>query len=195
MYEQMSNKELLARIVDGVVAEQLVSRFASLNEITQASHEELEAAGLRSRAQIKRLRDVLALSQQGNLSFPKFKEIRNATQCHQLLAPEMANLEYEVFKIILLNKNHQLISVDLVSRGHLNGSLVHPRESFKPAIRVNASKIIISHNHPSGDSTPSSDDQSITKRLVECGKLLGIEVIDHVIIGDGYFSFLENGIM
>jgi len=95
----------------------------------------------------------------------------------------------EVFGILILNIKNKIVAVHEISRGILNASIVHPREVFKPAILHNAAAIICFHNHPSGDPEPSRDDIEITKRLVEAGKILGIEVLDHIIVGDeGYTS-------
>ncbi len=108
----------------------------------------------------------------------------------------LRHIKKEVFKIILLNTKSQIICDENISEGTLNSSLVHPREVFKYAIKKSAHKIILMHNHPSGDSSPSNEDKKITYRLIECGKLVGIEVVDHIIIGDGnYYSFKENNIM
>ena len=82
-----------------------------------------------------------------------------------------------------------------VSRGGLNASIVHPREIFKRALLLNAASIILAHNHPSGDTTPSREDINITKRLVEGGKILGIEVLDHIIVGDNYMSFKGDNLI
>jgi DNA repair protein RadC len=102
----------------------------------------------------------------------------------------------EVFGILILNTKNKIVAVHEVSRGTLNASMVHPREAFKPAVLHNAAAIICFHNHPSGDQTPSKDDIEITKRLVEAGKIMGIEVFDHIIVGDdGYASLKERGVM
>ncbi|MDO5017838.1 MAG: DNA repair protein RadC [Lagierella massiliensis] len=99
----------------------------------------------------------------------------------------------EYFYVILLDTKNKIISAEVVSIGTLNSSLVHPREVFKPAIKKSAKSIILLHNHPSGDTSPSTDDIRLTNRLVESGKLLGIEVLDHLIIGDDkYLSFKEK---
>ncbi|MGL5764570.1 MAG: JAB domain-containing protein [Sarcina sp.] len=99
----------------------------------------------------------------------------------------------EVFFIACLDTKNKIIGIHEVSRGTLNSSLVHPREVFKRALINNASKIILAHNHPSMDLTPSIEDKKVTKRLIQGGEVLGIEVIDHIIIGDGtYYSFKEN---
>lgn len=100
----------------------------------------------------------------------------------------------EVFAMLCLTTKHRVIAYHEVSRGTLDSTLVHPREVFKAALLANSAAIVISHNHPSGDSSPSADDVQLTQRLAAAGELLGIPVLDHVIIGDGrYFSFKEAG--
>ena len=100
----------------------------------------------------------------------------------------------EVFAMLCLTIKHRVIGYHEVSRGALDATLVHPREVFKAAILANAAAIILAHNHPSGDPTPSADDAELTRRLVEGGELLGIQVLDHLIVGDGrYLSFRETG--
>ncbi len=102
----------------------------------------------------------------------------------------------EVFGILLLNTRHKIVAAHEISRGTLNGSMVHPREVFKPAALHNAAAIICFHNHPSGDPKPSRDDIEITNRLVEAGKIMGIEILDHIIVSDeGYASLKERGVM
>ena len=102
----------------------------------------------------------------------------------------------EVFGILILNTKHKIVAVHEISRGALNSSLVHPREVFKPAVLHNASAIICFHNHPSGDPEPSREDIQTTKRLVEAGKIMGIEILDHIIVGDDrYVSLKERGVM
>lgn len=99
----------------------------------------------------------------------------------------------EEFIVVCLNSKNKIICINTVSIGSLNSSVVHPREVFKSAILSNASAIIVSHNHPSGDETPSNEDRSITGTLVSAGKILGIPVLDHIIIGAKYYSFAEHG--
>ena len=102
----------------------------------------------------------------------------------------------EILALLVLNTKNVVIACHEVSRGSINSSIVHPREVFKRALLSNGASIILAHNHPSGDPTPSKEDISITIRLKECGKILGIEVIDHVICGDGCFvSFKERGLL
>ncbi|MDQ3927236.1 MAG: hypothetical protein M3272_09690, partial [Actinomycetota bacterium] len=83
----------------------------------------------------------------------------------------------------------------LVSVGTLSASLVHPREVFKPAVRASAASVILAHNHPSGKVEPSQEDREVTRRIGEAAEVLGIEVLDHVIVGDGYFSMKEHGML
>jgi DNA repair protein RadC len=102
----------------------------------------------------------------------------------------------EYLIVLSLDTKNKVNALSVVSIGSLNSSIVHPREVFKIAILSNAASIIISHNHPSGDTTPSTEDLNITKRLKECGKILGIDLIDHIIIGnEKYLSFKEEGIL
>jgi DNA repair protein RadC len=102
----------------------------------------------------------------------------------------------EVFAVLLLSTKHQVIGYHEVSRGTLDSSVVHPREVFKAAILANASAVVLAHNHPSGNPTPSPEDHQITRRLSRAGELLGIHVLDHVIVGDpGYVSFRERGLL
>jgi DNA repair protein RadC len=122
--------------------------------------------------------------------------INSPNDVKNLLMEEMRYLEKEHFKAILLNIKNHVISVEDISIGSLNTSIVHPREVFKTAIKRSSASLIIVHNHPSGDPTPSKEDIQVTKRLVDAGKIIGIEVLDHIIIGNGIFiSFKEKGII
>ena len=104
--------------------------------------------------------------------------------------PELASSDREVFGTLLLNARHQITRRVVISVGSLNASIVHPREVFKPALLYSAASIVLVHNHPSGDPEPSEEDLSITRRLVECGDLLGVGVLDHVVIASrGTASF------
>ncbi len=109
----------------------------------------------------------------------------------------LAGADREHFIVLCLDTKNNVNAINTVSVGTLNSSLVHPREVFKAAILANSNAIILCHNHPSGDPHPSKEDLEVTKRLVEAGKLLSIEVIDHVVIGDDgrYVSFKERGLM
>lgn len=98
--------------------------------------------------------------------------------------------------VLLLNTQHAVVREIVVTRGTLDSSLVHPREVFRAAIADNAAAVILVHNHPSGDPTPSAEDRQVTRQLTGAGQLLGIPVVDHVVIGDGrYASFVELGLL
>ena len=109
------------------------------------------------------------------------------------LMPRLRYAAKEQFVVILLNGKNKVIGTEVVSEGSLSSSVVHPREVFAPAMLHHAAAIMVAHNHPSGDPKPSFEDEEITRMLSRSGKVLGIPMIDHVIIGDGnYYSFLEN---
>jgi len=113
-----------------------------------------------------------------------------------VLMDEMKILKKEYFKIVMLNTKNQIIGIENISIGSLNSSIVHPREVFKEAIKRSSASIILAHNHPSGDPTPSKEDINITKRLIEGGEILGIKVLDHIIIGNNiYVSLKERDII
>lgn len=102
----------------------------------------------------------------------------------------------EVFLTLHLDGKNRIVCCDLVSIGSLNQSIVHPREVFKTALLSNAAAVLLIHQHPTGDSTPSSEDIAITRRLREAGEIMGIKVLDHIIVGDGeYLSFVERGLL
>src|SRR5215210_9369188 len=106
-----------------------------------------------------------------------------------VLRPRMAHLDRERFVVVLLDTKNAVIGTHTVSVGTLSSSLVHPREVFKPAIQAGAAAVILAHNHPSGHVEPSREDREVTKRTVEAGQTLGIGVLDHPVIGEGFFSF------
>ncbi|MDH5756459.1 MAG: JAB domain-containing protein, partial [Nitrospinota bacterium] len=108
----------------------------------------------------------------------------------------MKNLRKELFSVMLLNTKHKLIRTVQICEGALNAAYVEPREVFNQAIRASAHGVILTHNHPSGDTEPSDNDINLTRRLAEAGKLVGIKVVDHLIIGDNsYFSFADNDLL
>lgn len=115
----------------------------------------------------------------------------------EILRPLMESEPVEVFALLTLDSKHMVTGYVEISRGTISTSLVHPREVFGPALRMGAASILVAHNHPSGDPKPSRQDEEVTVRLVEAGKLLGVLVIDHLIIGaDGAFvSFNELGLI
>ena len=124
------------------------------------------------------------------------KEIRGPDDVVALVGKKLRKESREHFLVILLNARHEATAVETISIGSLNASIVHPREVFKPALLASAASVVLVHNHPSGDCEPSEEDLSITRRLVECGELLGIGVLDHVIVSSrGITSFRSRQLL
>jgi DNA repair protein RadC len=129
-----------------------------------------------------------------SLAHPSPVKIMDSQNAYRLLVPVFDGLDREHFMVVALDAKHAVIGINTVSIGSLTLSIVHPREVFKPLILMNASAVILAHNHPSGDPTPSPEDRALTRRLKEGGELLGITVLDHVVLGeDRYYSFADHG--
>ena len=125
--------------------------------------------------------------------------LQSSQQTATLVRQYLGAVDREHFVVLLLDRKNALIGINTVSIGSLTASVVHPREVMKPAILANAAALLCCHNHPSsGDPTPSREDRVLTQRLVDAGKLLGIPLVDHLILGDGttaYFSFADQGLL
>ena len=123
-----------------------------------------------------------------------YGQLRSSADVSQLLRQYLADTDREHFVVFLVDKKNKVIGINTVSVGSLDTSIVKPSNVFKPAILANTAAIICGHNHPSGDPAPSKEDRAMTKRLVEGGKLLDIQILDHVIVGaDRYYSFADEG--
>jgi DNA repair protein RadC len=119
--------------------------------------------------------------------------ISDSHKAHRFLEPFFDGLDREHFMVVALDAKHAVIGVNTVSIGSVTLSIVHPREVFKPVILMNACAVLLAHNHPSGDPTPSQEDHALTRRLKDAGELLGIAVLDHLVLGDGrYYSFADH---
>jgi DNA repair protein RadC len=139
----------------------------------------------------------VALVRERTLTTPR-PRLRSAQDAAELLRQYLGAVDREHFVVLLLDRKNAPIGINTVSIGSLTASVVHMRETFKAAILANAAAILCGHNHPSGDPEPSREDRALTKRLVDAGKLLGMAVVDHVIVGDGttaYFSFADQGLL
>jgi len=200
----LSTQELLQIILGrgiagesvALTAQKLLSTFGSLEKIAQASIEELQSIygiGLAKAAQIKAAFEIGRRLYTHAPSY-KSKDLNSPKKVFQLMKSKFTDYSKEYFYLIALNtKNY---SVAEISIGILNKSLVHPREVFSEAIRHKAASIILVHNHPSGDPTPSKDDVILTQKLVAAGKILGIEVTDHIILTKNeFFSFKAKGLI
>jgi DNA repair protein RadC len=139
----------------------------------------------------------VSLVRERSLTQLERRQIRDASGAAATLAAYLAEEDREHFVVLLLNSKNRLIGINTVSIGSLTSSLAHPREVFKPAILANAAAIIVAHNHPSGEPTPSQDDVEITKRLHAAAELLGIRLLDHIVLGDNgrWYSFQDDGLL
>ncbi|NPV73841.1 MAG: DNA repair protein RadC [Pelotomaculum sp.] len=174
------------------LASQIMARFGSLRLLVDATVEELsevKGVGLAKASQVKAALELARRLSQ--LTGPRRPAIRSPDDAAGLVMEEMRHLDREHFRALLLNTKNQVIGVDKVSVGTLNSSTVHPRELFRNAIKRSAAAIILVHNHPSGDPTPSREDLDVTGRLKEAGRIIGIEVLDHIVIGDNNFISLK----
>jgi len=179
-----------------VTAQKLLSQFGSLQKLAEASIEELSSVKGIGLAKATQIKAVFEIGRRLSTQAPpyKSKELTDPKKVYQLIKSKLKDYTREHFYIIALDsRNH---SIAEVSVGSLNASIVHPREVFSEAIKNKAASVIFAHNHPSGDTEPSEDDLIITKRLVEAGKILGIEVADHIIVvKNGFLSFKEKGLL
>ncbi|MCD6490042.1 MAG: DNA repair protein RadC [Thermodesulfobacterium sp.] len=203
--DNLSLAELLALVIERgkrgenvlTIAQNLISHFGNLAKIKEATIEELcQVKGIGFATACK-LKAAFKLGEKAQVSSTKYgQKIQSAKDVFKLLKNDLGDKKKEHFKVLSLDSRNNLIGVDDVSIGTINANLVHPREVFKTAIQHLAATVVIAHNHPSGDPEPSEDDIEITKRLVEAGKLIGIDILDHIIIAkDNFFSFKNKRII
>ncbi|TRZ64975.1 JAB domain-containing protein [bacterium] len=182
-----------------VMARKLLSRFGSVNNILEASLEdiqEIKGIGFAKACQISACFELARRAVKEDALEVNEKKSRgtisNPEEVAKLLKTEITNFSKEHFFVMSFDVRNKMIGIDNVSTGTLSASLVHPRETFESAIRRHAAQIIIAHNHPSGDSEPSEDDIKITRRICEAGKVMGIELMDHIIITKDDFCSLKT---
>ncbi len=192
--EALSEQELLACILGRgvagdsvlVTARRLLAAFHSLRGIAEASVEQLSEVHGIGPAKAVQLKAAVELSRRLALaSDGRPPVVDSIDAAAALLRPHLLDKKKEHFVALLLDNRHRLIRLSPIAIGSLSAPLVHPRELFKEAIAASAAAVIVAHNHPSGDPTPSEHDAQMTARLVEAGALLGIEVLDHLILGAG----------
>ena len=183
------------------VGRQLLEKYKSLTGISRCSVKELrEIPGI---GQTKALELVAAFGLGQRLAHETLskQKLDSPELVSELVGQEMRRLRTESLRVILLDTRYRLLHIEEVSVGSLNESIAHPREIFRPAITYSAYAVIVVHNHPSGDASPSQTDHSVTRRLAEAAELLQIKLLDHIIIGapsegnPGYFSFKEAGVL
>nr|WP_261133310.1 DNA repair protein RadC [Bacillus sp. Marseille-Q3570] len=197
----LSNQELLAIILRSGTKEEsvlqlshrLIQQFEGLNLLKDATIDELIAVKGIGNAKAVEILASLELGKRVNrLQIEDRYIIRSPEDGANYVMDEMRFLSQEHFVCIYLNTKNQVLHKQTVFIGSLNASIVHPREVFKEAMRRSAASIICFHNHPSGDPNPSREDIEVTQRLSECGKIVGIDVLDHIIIGDRKFVSLKE---
>lgn len=177
------------------VALELLDRMGGLGGLAACGTDELCTIPGIGPAKAAQLKAALALGRR-SLAAPLSTgtRISSSADLYKHFHPLLREVKHELFKVVLLDAKNIVIREVTVSEGSLTLSIVHPREVFALAVRESAAAVILLHNHPSGDPTPSGEDRQLTSRLVEAGRLLGIRVVDHVILGDGrYVSFADEG--
>lgn len=175
------------------LAELLLCRFEGIRGVANATIEELSC--VKGIGPVKAVEITAAVELGRRLAAVSVNEkpvIRGPEDVAAMLMSELRDAKKEHFKSVLLDTRNRVLKVCSVSVGTLDASLVHPREVFKDAVNASAAALIVAHNHPSGDPSPSVEDRRITDRLAEAGKLLGIELLDHVVIGDGRWVSLKQ---
>ncbi len=200
----LSNAELLAIIFrigtrdENVIrmAERLLASFRGLAGLARASHAELTRERGIGPAKVAQLKAALELGKRLLVASPEERpQIRSPADAANLVMLEMGLLEQEELRVMLLDTKNRVLDLPTVYRGSLNTSLIRVGEVFRPAIRANCASFIVLHNHPSGDPMPSPEDISVTKEIVAAGKILDIDVLDHLIIGRQRFvSLKERGL-
>lgn len=200
-FQDLSERELLTLTLrepsDSQVVKNLLSRIKSIEELLNITIEELQSVEGMKAKPAEQFIASMELARRIYSAPPKIcKVMNNPQQVADFLLPQMRYLDRELFKCLYLNRKNHFLFSEIVSVGGLSNSLVHPREVFKPAIKKSAASIILAHNHPSGDPQPSCEDISITKQLMDAGRILGIEILDHFILGDGqWISLRQQGLM
>lgn len=200
--ENVSNEELLSIILNTGVKNKSVKELSNsilskMNDISDLKNMTLnnlkkingigEAKAIKILAAVELGKRVYYMNNTHNIKMDSPDKI------YEYIKGEVKGLEQEHFYALYLDSKKNLIDKKLLFIGTLNRSIVHPREIFKNAYLLSASSIICVHNHPSGDTIPSKEDMFLTKNLVEIGKMQGIAVVDHIIVGNNYYSFFENG--
>jgi len=203
--QALSHAELLAILLRTgtrsesaiMIAQRILAQSGGLRGLADSGVEELvEIKGV-GPAKAVQLRAAIELGRRMVASrLTESVVIRSPRDAAELLTEQLRYLQKEHFVCLFLNTKNVVIAQETLSIGSLNASIVHPREVFRAAIKYSSASIVCAHNHPSGDPAPSPEDIAITKRLVESGQIVGIDVLDHIVVGDGRFvSLKEQGFM
>ena len=190
-----SDVELLALVLGGggalVLAQRVLDAAGGVDRLDHPAYAGLSGLSARRTALV---RAALELGRRAvAVPLPPAIPVRDAAAVYAHFRGRFPQLEREVFSVLLLDGKNRVQSEVTVSEGSLTAALVHPREVFAPAIRAAAAAVILVHNHPSGDPTPSAEDRAITERLRQVGELVGIRVLDHVVVGRGRWASMAEG--
>jgi len=202
--QALNSAELLAILIRvGVkgenavqVGQRLLQTFGGIRGLHKATYEEVKSQRGLGEAKASTIKAAIELGRRLSLEAPEERPvIHSPADAAALVMYEMSALEQEHLRVMLLDTRNQVIDIVELYHGSLNISMIRVGEVFKPAVRRNIASIIVVHNHPSGDPTPSPDDVAVTRAIIEAGKLLDIEVLDHLVIGQGKFvSLKERGL-
>jgi DNA repair protein RadC len=198
--KSLSSAELIAILIrTGVkgenavqVAQRLLNTFGGVQGLHRAAFDEVCAQHGVSTAKVAQIKAALELGYRMKQEAFEQDSIHSPEDAAQLILYEMSALDQEELWVLLLDTRNHILATETVYRGSLNSSQVRVGELFKSAVRRNAASIIVAHNHPSGDPTPSPDDIAVTRAIVEAGKLLDVDVLDHLVIGNGQFVSLKQ---
>lgn len=203
--QALSDRELVAIILGSgsrnesvlELSGRLLSHFEGFELLREASVEELKKIkGIGSAKAVLLLACIEFGSRVAGRHHENRYTVRSPEDGANFVMEEMRTLNQEHFVVVFLNTKNQVLHKSTIFIGSLNASIVHPREVFKEAVRRSAASMICFHNHPSGDPSPSQEDIDVTKRLVSCGKMIGVDVLDHIVIGDRKFiSLKQKGLM
>ena len=201
--EALSDAELVALLLrtgggggDALsLARQLLERsrgLLGLGRVTNAIGRELSGLGAAKLASLAAAVELGRRLHGRRLALGE--RMRGPEEIHRHFHARLRDCEHELFIVIMLDSRHRMLRYEKISQGTLTASLVHPREVFRPAVRESAAALVLVHNHPSGDPTPSAEDREVTQRLARAGRIMGIRILDHVVVAEqGYFSFCEAG--
>jgi DNA repair protein RadC len=195
--KNVSLLELLGTVLgDADVALRLLGQFPTIHDLIRAPQVELGTIKGMGQARVAALQAALELGRRAQLGGGvERQQIRSPQDAADLVLLEMGALEQEEMRVMLLDTRNRVLGVETIYRGNVNSAIVRTSEVFREAVRRNAPSVIIFHAHPSGDPEPSPDDVSTTRTIVEAGKLLDVETLDHIIIGHGRFvSLKERGL-
>jgi DNA repair protein RadC len=190
--------ELLGTVIgDADVALRLLAQFPTIDDLARAPASELGIVKGMGQARIAALQAAIELGHRARLGAAVArKQIRSPADAADLMMGDMSLLEQEEMRVMLLDTRNRVLGIETVYRGNVNSAIVRTGEVFREAIRRNAPAVIIFHAHPSGDPEPSPEDVSVTRTIIEAGKLLDVETLDHIIIGHGgrFVSLKERGL-